>query len=62
MWRKWAHKFTLKAGVGEPFDADTVTDLYRRILCILSNSDNFTNAFVATDEGTRKKSAGANSR
>jgi len=48
--KKEAHKFALKAGVGEPFDTDTVTDLHGRILGVLANSDDFTNAFVTTDK------------
>jgi hypothetical protein len=54
MQRNGAHKFTLKAGVGEPFDTDTVTDLYRRLLGVVSNSDDLANTFVTTDEGTRE--------
>jgi len=62
MWINWAYEFTLKAGVGEPFDTDTITDLYRRILRVFSDSDNVTNAFVTTDEGTGEVSAEVNSR
>lgn len=57
MQRNGAHKFALKTGVGKPLDADTVTDFYRRVLRVVSNSDNLTNTFVATDEGTRDMSA-----
>ena len=56
------HKFALKAGVGEPFDTDTVTDLYRRLLGVLSNSDDFTDTFVTTDEGAGERSVHVNSR
>lgn len=56
MWRDEAHEFALKAGVGEPLDTDTVTNLYRRFLRVLSDSDDLTNTFVTTDEGSREKS------
>ena len=52
-----AHKFALKAGVGEPFDTDTVTDLHRGILGVLANSDDITNTFVSTDERAWERSA-----
>lgn len=45
--QKETHKFTLKAGVGEPFDADAVADLDRRILGVLANGDDLADTFVA---------------
>jgi len=62
MQRNGAHKFTLKAGVGKPLDTNTVTDLYRRILRVVSNGDDLTNTFVATNEGTMDGSAHVNNR
>jgi hypothetical protein len=50
--QKEAHEFALKAGVGEPFDTDAVADLYRRLLSVVANSDDFTDTFVTADEGT----------
>ena len=49
--RRKAYEFALEAGVGEPFDTDAVTDLYRRILSVLADSDDFTDTLVTTDEG-----------
>ena len=49
--RRKAYEFALEAGVGEPFDTDTVTDLYRRILSVLADSDDFTDTLVTADEG-----------
>jgi hypothetical protein len=62
MQRKGAHEFALKTGVGEPFDTDTVTDFYGRLLCMLADGDNFANTFVTTDEGTGGKSTDRNRR
>ena len=54
---KEAHEFTLKTGVGEPFDTDTVADLHGRVLGMLANGDDFTDTFVTTDERTWEKLA-----
>jgi len=62
MQRKGTYKLALKTGIGEPFDTDTVTDLYRRLLCVLGNGDNLTDTFVTTDEGTGGKSTHRNRR
>lgn len=50
MLRNETHKFALKAGVGEPFDTDTVTDLYGRLLGMFADGDDLTDAFVTADE------------
>lgn len=55
--KKEAHKFALEAGIGEPFDTDAVTDLYRRLLGMFANGDDLTDTFVTTDKGTGEKSA-----
>jgi len=54
---KETHEFALKAGVGEPFDTDTVTDLHGRLLGVFANSDDLTNAFVTADERTWERLA-----
>ena len=54
MERNEAHKFALKAGVGEAFDANTVTDLHRGLLRVLSDGDDLPNTFMAANEGTRE--------
>jgi len=54
---KETHEFTLKAGVGEPLDTDTIADLDRRLLGMLANSDDLTDTFVATYERTGETSA-----
>ena len=43
--------FALKAGVSEPFDTDTVTDLDRRVQGMLSNGDDLANTFMTADQG-----------
>jgi hypothetical protein len=62
MRREGAYEFALEAGVGEPFDTDTVTELYRRLLGVFANSNNLTDAFVTTDEGAEGESARRNRR
>ena len=58
MERNETHKFALKAGVGEPFDTDTVTDLHRGFLRVLSDSDDLPNTFMTANEGTRESQHG----
>jgi len=40
----------IQARVRQPFDSHTVSDLNRRLAGMVSDSDNFPNAFVSSDE------------
>lgn len=56
------YEFALEAGVGKPFDANAVTDLYRGLLGVFANSDDLTDTFVTTDKGTYGKLVCGNRR
>lgn len=49
--RKGTHKFALKAGVGKPFDANSVADLYGRVLSVLADSNDLADPLMTTDQG-----------
>ena len=57
MRRQETHKFALETRVGEPFDADTVTDLDGRLLSVLADSNDLADTFVTTYQWTVGKSA-----
>lgn len=46
-----AAHLTIQARLGQIFDANTISDIYVLVLCVLSNGDDSAHALVAADQG-----------